>query len=407
MIIATSSSGSSRVRPRVTLGRPADEAEVTHEVADDWAVIIPGGTWHNVINTGSVGAAALLPLRPARAPRTARCTGPRPTPRAAEPMNALSSSKEPELARRRPGRRPGPAGRRTGHAARGPRPRPDVRAVVGPAAARRPGGDRRRPPRVLRGRRAGGDHRVLPGVVAELDRGAASGWPGRPAPGCADDRDRWVAAPSVPTAPRWPTARSTAATTGCRSPSCGPGTGRGSGAGRGRRRRARHGDRAVPGRGRGAARRAGRHRASGWLSLTCAGGPHPGRRAASRRPSTWPGTSTRSSRSASTARPAEVRRAGPPPPRPRQARCGIPEQRRDAGTPSAAAGPAPADSAPSAACDWVGGRRPPGRRLLPRHARRHPHALGESAHAIACADPPEVRRSPGEAVVAECQWLVQ
>lgn len=36
----------------VTLGPSRDEVAETHEVADDWAVIIPGGTWHNVINRG-------------------------------------------------------------------------------------------------------------------------------------------------------------------------------------------------------------------------------------------------------------------------------------------------------------------------------------------------------------------
>jgi mannose-6-phosphate isomerase-like protein (cupin superfamily) len=38
---------------RVTLGPSATEVEVAHEIADDWAIIIPGGTWHNVINTGT------------------------------------------------------------------------------------------------------------------------------------------------------------------------------------------------------------------------------------------------------------------------------------------------------------------------------------------------------------------
>jgi mannose-6-phosphate isomerase-like protein (cupin superfamily) len=38
---------------RVTLGPSATEAAVAHEIADDWAMIIPGGTWHNVINTGA------------------------------------------------------------------------------------------------------------------------------------------------------------------------------------------------------------------------------------------------------------------------------------------------------------------------------------------------------------------
>lgn len=37
---------------RVTFGPSKDEVAETHELEDDWAVIIPGGTWHNVINTG-------------------------------------------------------------------------------------------------------------------------------------------------------------------------------------------------------------------------------------------------------------------------------------------------------------------------------------------------------------------
>lgn len=37
---------------RVTFGPADDVVDETHEVGDDWAVIIPGGTWHNVINTG-------------------------------------------------------------------------------------------------------------------------------------------------------------------------------------------------------------------------------------------------------------------------------------------------------------------------------------------------------------------
>lgn len=36
----------------VTLGPTQDQIDETHEVGDDWAVIIPGGTWHNVVNTG-------------------------------------------------------------------------------------------------------------------------------------------------------------------------------------------------------------------------------------------------------------------------------------------------------------------------------------------------------------------
>ncbi len=36
----------------VTFGPSEDQVDETHEVGDDWAVIIPGGTWHNVVNSG-------------------------------------------------------------------------------------------------------------------------------------------------------------------------------------------------------------------------------------------------------------------------------------------------------------------------------------------------------------------
>jgi len=39
-------------RANVTLGPSKDEIAETHELDDDWVVIVPGGTWHNVINTG-------------------------------------------------------------------------------------------------------------------------------------------------------------------------------------------------------------------------------------------------------------------------------------------------------------------------------------------------------------------
>ena len=38
---------------RIELGRTEDANDETHEVADDWAVIVPAGVWHNVVNTGS------------------------------------------------------------------------------------------------------------------------------------------------------------------------------------------------------------------------------------------------------------------------------------------------------------------------------------------------------------------
>jgi len=37
---------------RVELGPTEDQVEETHDVEDDWAIIIPAGVWHNVVNTG-------------------------------------------------------------------------------------------------------------------------------------------------------------------------------------------------------------------------------------------------------------------------------------------------------------------------------------------------------------------
>jgi mannose-6-phosphate isomerase-like protein (cupin superfamily) len=42
-----------RGQATVELGTTEDAVDETHAVQDDWAVIIPAGTWHNVINTGS------------------------------------------------------------------------------------------------------------------------------------------------------------------------------------------------------------------------------------------------------------------------------------------------------------------------------------------------------------------
>jgi mannose-6-phosphate isomerase-like protein (cupin superfamily) len=39
-------------RARVTFGRAADHVDEEHEVRDDWAVIVPAGVWHNVVNVG-------------------------------------------------------------------------------------------------------------------------------------------------------------------------------------------------------------------------------------------------------------------------------------------------------------------------------------------------------------------
>ena len=39
-------------RGRVTFGPSAEQVDEEHDVADDYAVIVPGGVWHNVVNTG-------------------------------------------------------------------------------------------------------------------------------------------------------------------------------------------------------------------------------------------------------------------------------------------------------------------------------------------------------------------
>jgi mannose-6-phosphate isomerase-like protein (cupin superfamily) len=40
-------------KARVELGRTEDQIDETHDVEDDWAIIVPAGMWHNVVNTGS------------------------------------------------------------------------------------------------------------------------------------------------------------------------------------------------------------------------------------------------------------------------------------------------------------------------------------------------------------------
>ena len=37
---------------RVELGGSEEAIEETHDVAADWAFIVPAGVWHNVVNTG-------------------------------------------------------------------------------------------------------------------------------------------------------------------------------------------------------------------------------------------------------------------------------------------------------------------------------------------------------------------
>ncbi len=39
-------------RGRVEFGPSEDVTEETHDVSEDWAIIVPAGVWHNVVNTG-------------------------------------------------------------------------------------------------------------------------------------------------------------------------------------------------------------------------------------------------------------------------------------------------------------------------------------------------------------------
>ena len=37
---------------RVELGASEDAVDETHDVGDDWAIVVPAGVWHDVVNTG-------------------------------------------------------------------------------------------------------------------------------------------------------------------------------------------------------------------------------------------------------------------------------------------------------------------------------------------------------------------
>jgi len=37
---------------RAEFGRSEGQIDETHDVGDDWAIIVPAGVWHNVVNTG-------------------------------------------------------------------------------------------------------------------------------------------------------------------------------------------------------------------------------------------------------------------------------------------------------------------------------------------------------------------
>ena len=38
---------------RAELGTTEDRVDEAHDVRDDWAIVVPAGVWHNVVNTGA------------------------------------------------------------------------------------------------------------------------------------------------------------------------------------------------------------------------------------------------------------------------------------------------------------------------------------------------------------------
>jgi mannose-6-phosphate isomerase-like protein (cupin superfamily) len=40
-------------KARVEFGSSEDTIDETHDVEDEWAVVVPAGVWHNVVNTGT------------------------------------------------------------------------------------------------------------------------------------------------------------------------------------------------------------------------------------------------------------------------------------------------------------------------------------------------------------------
>ena len=66
---------------RVELGGSEGAPEETHDVEDDWAVIVPAGCWHNVVNTGSDELKVRTRCIRHRSIRTGPCTPRRRTPR--------------------------------------------------------------------------------------------------------------------------------------------------------------------------------------------------------------------------------------------------------------------------------------------------------------------------------------
>ena len=61
---------------RVEFGRNENSVDETHEAGEDWAVIVPSGVWHNVVNTGD-GELSSTPSIPRPSTRMAQSTAPK------------------------------------------------------------------------------------------------------------------------------------------------------------------------------------------------------------------------------------------------------------------------------------------------------------------------------------------
>ena len=58
-------------KAHVTFGPDKDTIAEEYDVEDDWAIIIPAGTWHNVINTGTESLKVYSIYSPANHPADA------------------------------------------------------------------------------------------------------------------------------------------------------------------------------------------------------------------------------------------------------------------------------------------------------------------------------------------------
>lgn len=83
-------------RARATFGPSREEVSETHHLEDDFAIIIPAGTWHNLINAGD-GALKLYSLYspPEHPDGTVHPTRPTPTQRRQWPVARPATRRQP------------------------------------------------------------------------------------------------------------------------------------------------------------------------------------------------------------------------------------------------------------------------------------------------------------------------